>query len=159
MASKRAKFSQHGANARCRVDQLALSPVARRQTVKGVALGDFTQSTTTKYSRGPLGFDGTLKAAYLSARTAPAGGVLSVTVKAFSAVGGTEITLCNSFDPATLTARKGSALVLATTNVALKAADTIEIHETADGSAISQQQVDGHLSLVFERTEDTVIND
>lgn len=142
-----------------RIDTLALSPVARRQATRVIPLGDFTQSTTTKYSRGPVGFAGTLKAAYLACRTAPIGGVLSLTLKAYSVSGAAEITLCNSFDPETLVARTGVALTLATTNVALAAADTIEAHETADGSAVSQQIVDGYIILVFEKTEDTTISD
>lgn len=159
MASNRSKFSQHGLNSRMRVDLLALSPVARRQTVFRVPIGDFTQSTTTKFSRGPVGFAGTLKGAYLSARTAPIGGVLSLTVKAYDKSAAAEITLCDAFDPETLTARAASALTLATTNVELAADDTLEIHCTADGSAVSQQQVDGYVTLVFERKEDTTISD
>lgn len=159
MASNRAKFSQHGANSRMRVDVAALSPVARRQAVRVIAVGDFTQSTTTKYSRGPIGFAGTLKAAYYSARTLPIGGTLSIRVVAYDASANAEINLTDTLNPEAGTAREGAAFTLATTNVALAADDVIELHEIADGSAVSQQVVDGYVTLVFERTEDTAISD
>jgi hypothetical protein len=158
-SGNKSKHSQRNQNRGERIDMLALSPVARRQTVLRVPIGDFTQSTTNKWSRGALGFAGTLIAAYLSAKTAPVGGVLSTRVVAYDASANAEINLTNTVDPEAVTVREGTAMVLATTNVELAADDTIEIHNIADGSAVSQQQVDGYVTLVFERKEDTTIVD
>ena len=153
------KYSQREQGLYSRIDQLALSPVARRQTVIIVGVGAFTQNATTKFSRGPLGFVGTLKAAYMSARTVPAGGALAVIVKAYDASANAEIALCDSFNPEGLTAREGAALTLAATNVELQADDTIEVHSVADDNAVGTAIVDGFVTLVFERTEDTTISD
>jgi hypothetical protein len=159
MASNRAKFSQQGLNPLARIDQAALSPVARRQMVIVAAIGAFTQNTTTKFSRGPLGCAATLKAAYASCRTAPAGGTLSVRVVAYDASADAEINLTNTLDPEALTVREATAFALATTNTALSPEDTIEVHSVADNNAVGTAIVDGFVTLVFERTEDSVISD
>lgn len=159
MAQNKVKHSQRGQNRGERIDMLALSPVARRQTVVRMSIGDFTQATTTKFSRGPLGFAGTLKSAHASFRTAPAGGVLSMKLVAYDASANAEIVLTSTLDPEAGTVREGTAFTLAATNVELAADDTLEIHCVADGSAVSQQQVDGYVTMTFERKEDTTISD
>lgn len=157
MGSK-SKFSEHGLPLENRVDVDALSP-ASRYKVRTLPLGDFTQNTTTKFSRGPVGFVGTLVSGYLTFRTVPAGGALSVTVKAYDASANAEVALTAALDPETATAREGLAFTLAATNAELAADDTIEFHVAADNNAVGTQQVDGYVTLVFDPTEDTVISD
>lgn len=142
-----------------RVDIASMSPVARRQLVRTVTTGDFTQNTTTKYSRGPVGVPATLKAAYVSFRTLPAGGTLSLTIVAYDSSANAEIVLSEALNPEAATAREGMAFTLAATNVAIAADDVIEIHNAADNNAVGTQQVDGYVTMVFEPTEDTVIDD
>lgn len=153
------KWSERGQPLYTRIDQDALSPVARRQTVLVLPTGAWTQNTTTKFSRGPLGFVGTLISASVSFRTLPAGGTLSLTVVAYDASANAEIILCDAFNPEVGTVREASALTIAATNVELAAADTIELHSAADNNAVGTAAVDGYVTLVFERSEDSDIDD
>lgn len=161
MADKKTKVSERGQNRDLRVDVAALSPVARRQMVRTVPVGAFTQNTTTKFSVGPVGVPATLKAAYYSARTLPIGGALTITIVAYDASADGEVVLTSALNPevAAQTAREGGAFTLAATNVALAAADTIELHVAADNNAVGTAQVDGYVTLVWEPTEDTTIED
>lgn len=154
----KSKASERDMNPGMRIDVAALSPASRYKVVTR-PLGDFTQNTTTKFSRGPLGFAGTLVAAYESFRTKPAGGALSVTIVAYDASANAEIVLTAALDPEAATVREGQAFTLAATNVALAADDTIEFHCAADNNAVGTQQVDGYVTLVFQPTEDTIIDD
>lgn len=157
MASK-TKFSERGIPLYTRVDVDSLSPAARYKVLV-LPVGAFTQNTTTKFSRGPLGFVGTLVSASVSFRTLPAGGALTLTVVAYDASANAEIVLCDAFDPEVGTVREASALTLASTNVELAAADTIELHSAADNNAVGTAAVDGYVTLVFDPTEDSVIDD
>lgn len=128
--------------------------------VRVVAMGDFTQNATNKHNRGPLGVPAKLIAAYASAKTVPAGGTLSIQVVAYDASANGEVALTETLNPeaAGITVREGAALTLAATNVALAADDTIEIHCVASDNAVTQQQVDGTVTLVFFPTEDVESN-
>jgi hypothetical protein len=157
MATK-SKFSERGLNRETRVDVNALSPKARNKVLV-LPIGAWTQNTTTKFSRGPLGFAGTLISASMSFRTLPAGGALTLTVVAYDASANAEIVLCDAIDPETGTVREAKALVLASTNVELAADDTIELHSAADNNAVGTAAVDGYVTLVFKPSEDTTIDD
>lgn len=158
MASNKSKFSQFGLHPHARVDIGALSPVARRENVRGAG-GAYTQNSTVKTSLGPLGFAGTLESGLFSYTTLPIGGALLVKVVAYDRSADTEIVLTDPIDPETGTVREGKAFVLAATNVALDADDTIEIHTIADNNTVGTAQVGGMYSLMFKRTEDSVISD
>lgn len=157
MGSKQ-KFSVLGLPLETRVDVDATSPALRVKGVRG-ASGAFTQNTTVKTSLGPLGFPGTLTAGYFSFTTLPAGGALQIKIVAYDRSADAEIVLTDAADPETGTVREGKAFVLATTNVALDADDTIEVHTIADNSAVGTPAVGGVVSLVFKPTEDSVISD
>ena len=158
-SGNKSKFSQRHLNPQTRIDMPALSPVARRQTVMRIPMGDFTQSATDKHSRGPMGFAGTVKAAYASAKTAPVGGTLSTQLKFYDKSAAAEVAITDTLNPEALTAREGTVAVLAAANTEFAADDTLEVHNIADGSAVTQQQVDGYWTLVIERKEDTTIVD
>lgn len=152
------EFSKHGLPLYTRVDIAALSPVARRENVRGAG-GAYTQNSTVKTSLGPLGFAGILETGYFSYTTLPIGGALLVKVVAYDRSADTEIVLTDPIDPETGMGREGKAFVLAATNVALDADDTIEIHTIADNNTVGTAQVGGMYSLMFKRTEDAVIAD
>lgn len=158
MAQNCSKFSERALPLYTRVDVAALSPVARRVPVRG-ASGAFTQNTTVKTSLGPLGFPGILEAGYFSFTQLPAGGTLQIKIVAYDRSADTEIILTDAADPETGTVREGKAFVLATTNVALDADDTIEVHTIADNNAVGTAAAGGFVGLVFKPTEDTVISD
>lgn len=141
-----------------RVDVASASPVLRRKNVRG-ASGAFTQNSTVKTSLGPLGFPGILEAGYFSFTTLPAGGTLQIKIVAYDRSADAEIVLTDPIDPETGTVREGKAFVLAATNVALDADDTIEVHQIADNNAVGTPAAGGFVSLVFKPTEDTVISD
>jgi hypothetical protein len=48
--------------------------------------------------------------------------------------------------------------VLATTNVALDADDTIEVHTIADNNAVGTAAAGGFVSLMFDPVEQTVLS-
>lgn len=158
MATNCSKFSEHGQPLFTRVDVAAASPVLRRENIRGAG-GAYTQNSTVKTSLGPLGFPGILEAGYFSYTTLPIGGALLVKVVAYDRSADAEIVLTDAIDPETGTVREGKAFVLAATNVALDADDTIEIHTIADNNAVGTAQVGGMYSLVFKPTEDTTISD
>lgn len=128
--------------------------VVRRILV--LPVGNFTQNTSTAFSRGPLGFRAKLEAAYLSFRTLPAGGTLSNKIGIYDASANAAVDLTATLDPEALTAREGAAFTLAGTNPSvIEADDTIEVYSTADNNAVGTQQVDGYVTLVLIPAEDT----
>lgn len=165
MASK-SKFSEYGLHPEAAIDVDALSDVARRdvevrRVVITTAAGQkqtagYTQNTTVKHNLGAVGLAGTLVAAYLTHETLPAGGALTARVVAYDASANAEVNLTDPVNPEAATVREGQAFTLATTNVALAADDTIELHCAADNSAISQDAQGVSVTLVWERTEASV---
>lgn len=154
MAETKAPFSRYGLARGAAVDVEALSLKARYQVRTFRIAGTvFTASTTTKHSLGPVGVAGTVRAAYLSTRIVPAGGTLTAGLVAYDASGNAEIVLTDTTDPETLTAREARALTLASTNVALAAEDTLELHAIAGSGAISPDATDMHVTVLFEVTE------
>jgi hypothetical protein len=152
------KFSESNLPANTLVDLASLSTRARLQqvTIGGLT---YTQNATTYAATSyTLPFPGILVAARISAQVVPAGGTLAAIVAAYDESGNAEIILCNSFDPETLTAREGTALTVATTNVALAAGDTITIRGTADNNAVTTQAQGLSVTLTFRVTEETVLD-
>jgi hypothetical protein len=156
MATSYDKLSDHQ-NAQLKADVSALSLHARQKNVRG-ASGAFTQNSTVKTQLGPLGFAGTLKSGYFSFTQLPAGGALSIKIVAYDRSADAEIVLTDAADPETGTVREGKALVLATTNVALDADDTIEVHTIADNNAVGTAAAGGFVSLMFDPVEQTVLS-
>lgn len=166
MASNRAKYSQRGQNRGTRVDVDALSPVARRRIRElhpGPRTTPFTASTTQKHNFGAAGFAGIVKAAYISTAVLP-NIATSATVRlvAYDASANTEINLSDAFDvedsTTTLVAREPGAMTLATTNVAIEANDSLELHLIA-GGAVTTNATDLVVVIIYEPTEDTVVSD
>lgn len=163
MAWNVTKFSDRGLPYQSGVDVGALTDVARRErdvrrVVITTAAGQkqtavFTQNSTVKHNLGPVGIAGTLKAAYISFETLPAGGTLSVGLVAYDASGNAEVVLTDTANPEDDTVREGTALVLATTNVALAADDTVELHCVADNNAVSQDAQGVTVTLIWEPAE------
>lgn len=139
------------------VDVNGASNRLRRKNVRGAG-GVFTQNSTVKTSLGPLGFAGILEEGYFSFTTLPAGGTLGQRIVAYDRSADAEIILTEIADPETGTAREGKAYVLAATNVALDADDTIEIHQIADNNAVGTPAAGGFSSLMFKPTEETTIS-
>jgi hypothetical protein len=166
-----AKFSEHGLNKMYRrVDIDALSDRAKRWTetrrvVITTAAGQkqtavFVINTTTKHNLGPVGQVATLKAAYISAETAPAGGTLDWQLVAYDASANAEVILTDtSTDPETITVREAQAQVLATTNVELAADDTVELHCIASNNAVTQDAQGVSVTLVWQPTEETTLTE
>lgn len=164
MATDRRGFSKVGLPRSSAVDVDALSVRARSRAVSfpvtyATAAGNtnaayFVINATKKHRLGAVGIPGTLTAAYVSVDTVPAGGTLGWQIVAYDASANAEIVLTDtSTNPETITAREAQAQVLATTNVALAADDTLEIHCIADNNAVSQDAVGLSVTLVFENTE------
>lgn len=162
MASK-AKFSEHGLHYEAAIDVGALSDVARRdvevrRVVIATAAGQkqtavFAQNATVKHNLGPVGLGGKLKAAYLSQETLGAGGTLTCQLVAYDASGNAEVVLTDTVNPEAATVREGQAFTIATTNVALAAEDTLELHCAANDVAVTQDAQGVTVTLVWERTE------
>ena len=163
MAWNVTKLSDRGLQYQSGVDVGALTDVARRErdvrrVVITTAAGQkqtavFTQNATVKHNLGPVGIAGTLKAAYISFEQLPAGGTLSVGLVAYDASGNAEIVLTDTANPEDDTVREGTALVLATTNVALAADDTIELHCVADDNAVGTAAQGVTVTLIWEPAE------
>lgn len=165
MASK-AKASERNWNNGLRVDTAVASPVLRRKVFRlgtNPRTTPFTASSTVKHSCGAIGYAGIVKAAYLSTAVLP-NIATSATARlvAYDASANAEINLSEAFDvedsTTTLVAREAAAMTLAATNVALAADDTFEVHLIA-GGAITTNATDLCVVVIFEATEDTVIDD
>lgn len=161
------KFSERGLNKGARVDIGALSDrasykVTNHRIVLGATEADtayFTQNETNKHSLGPLGFIGTLVSAHVSSSAVPAGGTLSWGLVAYDASANGEVVLTDTANPESITAREAQALVLATTNVALAADDTVELHCVASNDAVSTDGAQVCVTCVWAPTEETVLTD
>lgn len=163
------KFSEKGLNKGARVDVDALSDIAQRyvdmrRVIIATAAGQkqtavFTQNTTVKHNLGPVGIAGTLKAAIISCETLPAGGTLSLWLGAYDASANGEIVLTDALNPEGFTVREGASFVIATTNVALAADDTIELHCSASNDAVGTDAQGVSVTLVWEPTEDTTLTE
>lgn len=162
MATK-AAFSKHGLNPELAVDVAALSDTARRhvtthRVVIATASGQtqtavFTQNTTVKHNLGPIGVAGTLKAAYVSQGTLAAGGTLTMQVVAYDSSANAEIVLTDTLNPEAGTVREAQTFTIATTNTALAADDTLELHCAASNDAVSQDARNVIVTCVWEPTE------
>jgi hypothetical protein len=164
MPDNKSKFSRLGLPYTAAVDVDALSIRARYKTITvpvniSAAAGEtptaiFTINATNKHSLGPLGFVGTLKAAYVSVTTVPVGGTLTWKIVAYDASADGEVNLTDtSTNPETITAREAQAQVLATTNVELAADDTLEIHCISDNNTVTTDAKGLRVTLVFDPTE------
>jgi hypothetical protein len=166
MAEYKSRFSQYGLGNGRRVDIAALSPRARRRLIHlrpGPRTTPFTASATVKHNFGAIGMPGIVRAAYLSIGVLP-NIATSATARlvAYDKSGNAEVNLTDTFDvedtTTTLVAREAAAMALATTNVALDADDTFEVHLVA-GGAITANATDLCVTIVFEPTEETNIED
>jgi hypothetical protein len=165
MASK-AKASERNWNNGLRMDTAVASPVLRRKVFRfspGPRTTPFTASATVKHNFGAIGYAGIVKAVYLSIGVLP-NIATSATARlvAYDTSANAEINLTDTFDvedsTTTLVAREAAAMTLAGTNVALAADDTFEVHLVA-GGAVTANATDVSVVVVFEATEDTVIDD
>lgn len=163
MAWNVTKLSDRGLQYQSGVDVGALTDVARRErdvrrVVITTAAGQkqtaiFTQNSTVKHNLGPVGIAGTLKAAYISLETLPAGGTLSWKLVAYDASGNAEIVLTTTVNPESATVRESQAFTLDTTNVELAADDTLELHCTASNDAVSQDAQGVTVTCIWEPAE------
>lgn len=164
------KYSERGINKRItRVDLDALSDRGKRvldmrRVVIAAAAGQkatavFVANTTVKHNLGPVGMPAILKAAYVSQETLVAGGVVSMRVVAYDSSANAEINLTNTLDPEVGVVREAQTFALATTNVALDADDTVELHCVADVTAISPDAQGVSVTLVWERVEETTLTE
>lgn len=163
MAWNVTKFSDRGLQYQSGVDVGALTDVARRErdvrrVVITTAAGQkqtavFTQNATVKHNLGPVGIAGTLKAAFISFEQLPAGGTLSVGLVAYDKSGTAEVILTDTANPEDDTIRTGASLVIAATNVALAADDTVELHCVASDDAVGTPAQGVTVTLVWEPSE------
>lgn len=139
-------FSERGLNPLQAIDFNSLDIRARfRLDSRAVVVGSteaatayFVINSTKKHSLGPLGLGpALLTGAIISTRVVPVGGSLTCKLVAYDASADAEIVLTDAFDIETITAREGGSLVIATTNVALDAADTIELHCISDNNTVT----------------------
>lgn len=162
----KAAYSRYGKAPTVAIDVAALSDRARQRVVNiplyySTAAGSehaayFVINTTKKHALGPVGVPGILRAAYISSSAVPAGGTLDWQIVAYDASANAEILLTDtSTNPESITAREAQAQVLATTNVALAADDTLELHCIASNATVTQDAVGLVVTLVFENTETT----
>lgn len=160
MARSVAPFSEHGLPFEAGVDIASLTTnAAYRITSRRVVLGsteaavaNFVINTTKKHSLGPVGFAGTLALAFVSSAVVPAGGTLTWKVVAYSASGDAEVVLTDAADAETITARESQSLVLAATNVAVAAADTLELHCIASNATVTTDAAQVWVTMVFTPT-------
>lgn len=152
------KFSERQAGFNTVVD---VAGVQRSVMAKHIAIagGTYTQNTTVKTTGGPLGFAGTLIAAYISYSTIPAGGTLGARLVAYDASANAEVNLTTVFDPETLTAREAAAMTLDTTNVELAAEDTLEFHTIASNDVVSNAGAGGFITCYFIPAASTTIDE
>lgn len=165
MSRARTAFSKRGLPYEGVVDIDALSLRARYRVervpvVIASASGQtqtavFTQNATVKHNLGPVGIPSTLRGAYLSQGTLAAGGTLSCHLVAYDASANAEIVLTETINPEAATAREGLGFAIATTNVALAADDTIELHCTASDDTVTQDGKSLRVTLIWETTEET----
>ena len=160
------KFSLLGLPLETRVDVDAASLVLRRKVFHfrpGPRTTPFTASATVKHNFGPIGYAGTVKAAYISTGVLP-NIATSATARlvAYDTSANAEINLTEAFDvedtTTTLVAREAAAMTLAATNAALAADDTFEVHLIA-GGAVTTNATDLNVTVIFEASEDSVISD
>ncbi len=153
MAHNVTKFSDRGLPYGSGVDLDALTLSARYTVFRFPIVGTaYVQNATTKHNLGCVGVAGTVRGAYWSGKTVVAGGTLTGQLVAYDASGNAEVALTDTFNPESATAREGFALTLATTNVALAADDTIELHCVADDNAVTDI-TEGVLTVIFEPSE------
>lgn len=153
-ASERGYVGTHS-----RMDTAAASQQLRRR-VERLPLGAYTQNTTTPYSRGPVGQRVKVIGAWLSHRTLPAGGALTVKLSVYDASANAQVDITETLDGEAGTVREGAAFTLAATNpTVLEADDTWEIVQAADNNAVGTAQVDGYISVLIEPVEDDILED
>lgn len=153
MAHNVKEFSKFGLPRQAGVDLAALTVSARYQVHRFPIVGTaWVQNATTKHSLGCIGVAGTVRGAYFSGKTVVSGGTLTGQVVAYDASANAEVVITDAFDPETATAREGFPLVLATTNVALAADDTLEFHAVASDASVTDI-TEGVLTVIFEPSE------
>jgi len=128
-------------------------PVVISSAAGRTATAVFTQNATVKHSLGAVGIPAILRAAYLTQTTLSAGGTLSCQLVAYDASANGEVVLTTTINPESATVREGQAFTLDTTNVALAADDTVELHCVASDATVTQDMKGGVVTLVWENIE------
>lgn len=156
-------FSTHGLAPGAVVDVGSLSDRAKRyvesrRVVITTTAGQkqtavFTQNATVKHNLGPVGQPAILRDAYVSAEQAPAGGTLTWHLVAYDASGNAEVVLTETANPEAVTVREAQQLVIAATNIALAADDTVELHCTASDDSVGTAAQGVSVTLVWEAIE------
>lgn len=153
MAFNVKEFSKFGLPRQAGVDLAALTVSARYQVHRFPIVGTaWVQNATTKHNLGTIGVAGTVRGAYFSGKTVVSGGTLTAQVVAYDASANAEVVITDAIDPEAATAREGLALVLAGTNVALAANDTLEFHAVASDASVTDI-TEGVLTVIFEPSE------